>query len=56
MSWDDEWGKVTPPYSPDTAAAKRTNWDRMLSYPRTPVTFVDRERQQEVEDFYRVQL
>ncbi|KAF2901420.1 hypothetical protein ILUMI_04767 [Ignelater luminosus] len=51
-----EWGMMNTPYSPrpDIAASgKGTNWNRMLQMPRSPVTFLDAGRQQEVDDFYK---
>lgn len=54
-----EWGMMTTPYSPrpDIAASGRgTNWRKMLNMPRSPVTFLDPGRQQEVDDFYKVLL
>lgn len=52
-----EWGMMTTPYSPRpdiSASGKGTNWDNMLNMPRSDITMIDRGRQQEVEDFYKV--
>lgn len=52
-----EWGMMSTPYSPRpdiSASGKRTNWDNMLNMPRSDVTMIDRGRQQEVDDFYKV--
>lgn len=52
-----EWGMMTTPYSPRpdiSASGKATNWDNMLNMPRSDVTMIDRGRQQEVDDFYKV--
>lgn len=52
-----EWGMMGTPYSPKpdiAAGSKGTNWDAMLNTPKSDVTMIDRGRQQEVDDFYKV--
>ncbi|KAK4885432.1 hypothetical protein RN001_001703 [Aquatica leii] len=52
-----EWGIMTTPYTPRPDIAvngKGTNWDKILSMPKSPVTFLDRGRQQEIDNFYKV--
>ncbi|XP_044740047.1 protein FAM166C-like [Chrysoperla carnea] len=53
----DDWGTRLSPYSPrpDVVGSKNTsNFDKLISFPRFDLTFVDQKRTNEIEEFYRV--